>query len=66
MAPLPKRKYPKSRRGKRRSHLALTVPALDTCPQCHNPKLAHRVCLTCGNYNDRQAIEVKASKKRAP
>ena len=64
MGALPKKKYPKSRQGKRRSHLALTPPALDKCPQCHSSKLAHHVCPTCGNYNNRQAIEVKAPKKR--
>ena len=60
---LPKKKYAKARQGKRRSHLKLTSPALDTCPQCHSPKLAHHVCPTCGWYNDRQAIEVKSRKK---
>ena len=61
---LPKRKYAKARQGKRRSHLKLGLPTLDICPQCHSPKLAHHVCPTCGNYNDRQAIEVKAPKKK--
>ena len=65
MAPLPKRKYAKARRGKRRSHLGLTTPALNRCPQCHSAKLAHHVCPTCGNYNDRQVIEVKSPKKKA-
>ena len=62
---LPKKKYPKSRQGKRRSHLKLTFPALDVCPQCHSAKLAHHVCPTCGNYNGRQVIEVKSPKKKA-
>ena len=66
MPPQPKKKYPKSRQGKRRSHLALTLPALDRCPQCHSPKLAHHFCPTCGNYNDRQIIEVKKPRKKTP
>ena len=61
---LPKRRYAKARQGKRRSHLKLAFPALDRCPQCHSPKLAHRVCPTCGSYNDRQVIEVKTPKKK--
>jgi len=65
MPPLPKRKYPKSRQGKRRSHLSLTLPALDRCPQCHSLKLAHHACPICGNYNDRHAIEIKVNKKKA-
>jgi large subunit ribosomal protein L32 len=59
---LPKRKYAKARRGKRRSHIKLALPTLDTCPQCHSPKLAHHVCPTCGSYGDIQVIEVKAPK----
>ena len=30
-----------------------------TCPQCHQPKLPHRVCANCGYYGGRQAIEVE-------
>jgi large subunit ribosomal protein L32 len=59
---LPKRRYAKARRGKRRSHIKLALPTLDTCPQCHSPKLAHHVCPTCGSYGDMQVIEVKAPK----
>ncbi|MFO7772910.1 MAG: 50S ribosomal protein L32 [Dehalococcoidia bacterium] len=61
---LPKKKYSKSRQGKRRSHLQLTRPAMDACPHCHSPKLSHRVCPNCGWYNDREVIEVKPSKKK--
>ncbi|MDO8491684.1 MAG: 50S ribosomal protein L32 [Dehalococcoidia bacterium] len=60
MPPLPKRKYPKARQGDRRSHLALTLPKLVPCPQCHNLKPSHRVCPECGHYAGREAIKVKA------
>ena len=61
---LPKRRTAKARQGKKRSHLKLSLPTLDSCPKCHSPKLAHHVCPTCGSYNNRQAIEVKTPKKR--
>ena len=61
---LPKKKTAKARQGKRRSHLKLNLPALDICPQCQSLKLAHRVCPTCGSYNDRQAVEVKTPKRK--
>ncbi len=61
---LPKKKTTKARQGKRRSHLKLNLPALDICPQCQSPKLAHHVCPTCGSYNDRQAVEVKTPKRK--
>ena len=60
MPPLPKRKYPKSRQGKRRSHLGLKLISLTECPQCHSPRRPHHACPVCGMYRDRQAITVKA------
>lgn len=65
MAPLPKKKYAKSRQGKRRSHLHIDRPTLNQCPQCHSPKLAHRACPTCGQYNGRDVLVIKAKKKAA-
>ncbi len=64
MPPLPKKKTPKSRQGKRRSHLGLTPPTLDECSHCHSPKLPHHVCPTCGWYNDREVVEVKPAKNK--
>jgi len=65
MAPLPKRKYAKARQGKRRSHLAIKVPTLVDCPQCHSPKLPHHACPTCGSYKGKEIIEIKSPKKKA-
>ncbi len=66
MGPLPKRKYSKSRQGERRQHLGVTVPALQECPQCHSPKLPHFACPTCGTYAGREAVAIKAPKKKKP
>ena len=44
--------------------MALSMPAIDYCPQCHNPKIAHHVCPTCGSYAGREVMEVKTAKKR--
>ncbi len=55
---VPKRKTSKSRRDKRRSHDALSAPAMSTCPQCSAPKAPHRVCASCGTYKGRTIIEV--------
>ncbi|MFC1989167.1 50S ribosomal protein L32 [Chloroflexota bacterium] len=65
MGALPKRKYAKSRQGKRRGHLGLSPPSLNNCPQCHSPKLPHHVCPTCGSYDGREVIEIKSPKKKA-
>ena len=64
MGALPKRKVSKARQGKRRSHLEMATPSLDLCPQCHSPKLSHRVCPTCGTYGGRQVVEIKSPKKK--
>jgi len=64
MGALPKRKYAKARQGKRRSHLGLAIPSLNNCPQCHTPKLSHRVCPVCGSYAGRQVVEIEDPKKK--
>lgn len=58
----PKKRYAKARQGKRRSHLSMNPPATEPCPQCHNPKLPHHVCPTCGSYGGKEIIEVKNKK----
>ncbi len=60
---VPKRKTSKARKGKRRSHMAITLPALDYCPQCHSPKLAHQGCPACGSYGGREVMAVKSEKR---
>jgi large subunit ribosomal protein L32 len=64
MAPLPKKKYPKARQGKRRSHLAKSPAATIECSRCHSMKLSHTVCQTCGTYDGREVIEIKSKQKK--
>ena len=64
MAPLPKKKYPKARQGKRRSHLAKSPVALVECSRCHSLKLSYTVCPTCGTYDGREVIEIKSTAKK--
>ncbi len=54
---VPKRKTSKSRKRKRRSHLALEVKSLTLCPKCGSPMMPHRACPECGYYKGRQVIE---------
>lgn len=54
--PVPKKKTSKSKRDMRRSHHALVAPNLVVCPQCHNKKLQHHVCPSCGYYDGRQVL----------
>jgi len=59
--PNPKRRHSKARRDRRRAHDALPVPAASECPQCHERKMPHRVCPSCGFYKGREVIEVKTT-----
>ncbi len=61
---VPKNRTSKQRRNTRRANWKLTAPAMSTCPQCHSPKLAHRVCKTCGYYNGRLAIATDMPTKK--
>lgn len=57
---VPKRKTSKARRDKRRaSSYRLNRASITECPQCHEPKLPHRVCRSCGYYKNREVIEVE-------
>lgn len=57
--PNPRRRHSKTRRDKRRTGDALAVPNLATCPKCHEPKLPHTACPSCGSYDGREVIKVK-------
>lgn len=59
MGALPKRKLGKSRKGRRRSHNALTARNLVSCPKCHELRLPHQVCPSCGSYKGIDVIEIK-------
>jgi large subunit ribosomal protein L32 len=43
----------------RRAHDALKAAGLSECPNCHEPKLPHRVCPHCGQYKGREVVEVE-------
>lgn len=56
---VPKRKTSKAKRDSRRAANAkLTIPNTVECPQCHEPKLPHRVCAACGYYKGSEVIAV--------
>lgn len=59
---VPKRKVSHARQGERRAHLALSLPALEECPHCHQPKRAHHACPNCGYYGGRPVLELKTPK----
>lgn len=61
---LPKGKVSKARGRAGRAHWKLSLPGIVECPQCHQAKLAHRVCKKCGYYNGHQVIVMDEDSKK--
>ena len=59
MAPLPKKKLSRIRRGKRQAAQKLNLPKLVKCSQCGELKLPHIVCKSCGKYRHLTLISPK-------
>ncbi len=53
---VPKQKQSHSRTTKRRSTHKVSPNATNACPQCHSPRLPHRVCPVCGTYKGRTVV----------
>jgi large subunit ribosomal protein L32 len=53
---VPKQKQSHARTAKRRAQHKLRAPSYNACPQCHSPRLPHRVCPVCGHYKGREVI----------
>ena len=57
---VPKRKTSKARRDQRRaSSYRLNKVTIQKYPNCHEPKLPHRVCKVCGYYDGKEIIKVE-------
>lgn len=56
---VPKRKTGRAKTNSRRSSHTLSAANLMKCPQCHQPKLPHRVCGECGHYNGKEVIDTE-------
>jgi large subunit ribosomal protein L32 len=59
--PNPKRRHSKTRKNKRRAHDFLTAPSLSECPNCHERKMPHQACPSCGHYKGRAVIAAAKS-----
>lgn len=58
---VPKRKTSKAKTASRRaSSYRLNKATISECPNCHEPKLPHRVCPNCGYYDSKEVLNVEA------
>lgn len=56
----PKQRINNSKQGMRRMHDKVVHSAVVYCESCHQPKESHKVCYSCGNYDGKKVLEVKA------
>ncbi len=62
---VPKHKTSKSRRDTRNSSsFKVATPTLVVCPECHELKVAHKVCKKCGSYDGKKVIKVEKKEKK--
>lgn len=50
------RRTSKTRRDKRRSHMALKKPTLTSCTNCSKDIPCHRICRECGFYKKQNVL----------
>ncbi|MBQ9358891.1 MAG: 50S ribosomal protein L32 [Abditibacteriota bacterium] len=58
--PLPKRRHSNQRTRLRRTHYKLSRITVTECPRCHAACMPHTACPSCGYYDGRQVIKIKA------
>lgn len=56
---VPKRKKGRAKTASRRSTHVICAPTKSLCPQCHQVKLPHRVCASCGYYKNQEIVDTK-------
>ncbi len=63
MAPQPKKKLSKIRRGLRQATQVVKLPVLVKCANCGEAKLPNTVCKACGKYKDLQVQKKRTDTK---
>lgn len=55
---VPKRKKGRAKTNSRRSSHTITAANVSECPQCHELRVPHRVCPSCGTYGGKEIVDV--------
>ena len=54
---VPKRKTSQARTsGRKAANMKKVATGTSVCPQCHEPKLPHRVCPNCNYYDGKDVL----------
>ncbi len=54
---VPKRRTSSAKtKSRKAANMVKAAPALSICPQCHQPKLPHRVCPNCNYYDGKEIV----------
>ena len=61
---LPGHRSTSSHKRRRASHFALKKVQYSNCTKCKKPVLSHHVCKVCGTYSGREALKIRAPKKK--
>jgi large subunit ribosomal protein L32 len=56
-------RHTRSHTANRRSHHALTAPALSVCSNCGAKHRPHHMCLACGFYKGKLVIDMAAKRR---
>ena len=56
---VPKKRTSKQRKRKRRTHYKAEPVTVNACPKCGDPRMPHRICPSCGHYNDTAVVQVE-------
>lgn len=63
MPAVQKNKRSRSNKNARRNSFKLEPVNIVECPRCHAKKIAHRVCESCGYYNNVEIIQKEEKSK---
>ncbi|MEG1706532.1 MAG: 50S ribosomal protein L32 [Clostridia bacterium] len=61
---VPKTKTSKQRKHTRTANWKVSAPSLAECPQCHELKVTHQVCDSCGFYDGKEIVKKTEEKKK--
>ena len=57
---VPRNRSSNAKKGSRRAHHMKKTLNLKNCPNCESLTLSHRICASCGHYENRVVEQIEA------